>query len=138
MPETVGDILTKKVVVVTPDSSVYDAAKRMSDLEVSSTIIVDDSVKPIGVITEKDLVKRVIVQSVDPKTMKVTDIMTSPVKTIPPDTSVFYASQMMHKNNFRRIPVVDAAGKLLGLITEGDIANYFTEKRKQFVLENLD
>ena len=110
----------------------------MSELDVSSAIIVDKSVRPRGIVTEKDMVKRVIVQGADAKRTAVTKIMTSPVKSIPPETSIFYASEMMHQNNFRRLPVVTSAGKLLGLITEVDIANYFTEKRKQFVLENLE
>jgi len=134
----VGDILSKKVVVATPESSIYDVARRMSDLDVSSAVIVDKNVRPRGIVTEKDMVKRVIVQGSDAKKTAITKIMTSPVKTIPPDTNIFYASEMMNQNNFRRLPVVNAAGKLLGLITEGDIANYFTEKRKQFVLENLE
>lgn len=133
-----GDILSKKVVVATPESSIYDVARRMSDLDVSSAVIVDKNVRPRGIVTEKDMVKRVIVQGSDAKKTAITKIMTSPVKTIPPDTNIFYASEMMNQNNFRRLPVVNAAGKLLGLITEGDIANYFTEKRKQFVLENLE
>ena len=133
-----GDILSKKVVVATPESSIYDVARRMSDLDVSSAVIVDKNVRPRGIVIEKDMVKRVIVQGSDAKKTAITKIMTSPVKTIPPDTNIFYASEMMNQNNFWRLPVVNAAGKLLGLITEGDIANYFTEKRKQFVLENLE
>ena len=110
----------------------------MSDLDVSSAVIVDANVKPRGIVTEKDLVRRIIVKGENAKTTPVTKIMTSPVKSIPPETSIFYASEMMHQNNFRRLPVVNPAGKLLGLISEVDIANYFIEKRKQFVLENLE
>lgn len=125
------------MVVATPQNSVYDVARRMSELDVSSAIIVDSDIRPRGIVTEKDMVKRVIVQGTDAKKTAITKIMTSPVKTIPPDTNIFYASEMMQQNNFRRLPVVNATGKFLGLVTEGDIANYFTEKRKQFVLENL-
>tara|TARA_Y100000310_G_scaffold304212_1_gene343141 strand:+ start:815 stop:1231 length:417 start_codon:yes stop_codon:yes gene_type:complete len=137
MVETIKEVISKNLVVVTGEHSVFYAAKRMADLDTSSTIIVGPGMKPIGIITEKDLVKRVIVRSIDPKRVSVAEIMTSPIKTVLPNTSIFYAHQLMHENNFRRLPVVNTEGKLLGLVSDIDIGNYFAEKRKQLVLSNI-
>jgi CBS domain-containing protein len=128
--------MTKKVVVCSPDTSIMEAAKKMKDQTISSIVIIVDK-KPVGIVTERDFTNKVVSENLDTKKNTVSQIMTSPVITIPPDTTIYYANDYMNKKSFRRLPVVNESGELIGIITQRDLLNYFTEQRKKFVMTNL-
>lgn len=134
--ETVDTIMVKKVVTCTKDTSIMDAAKKMKDKTISSVVVVEGK-KPIGIVTERDFTKKVVSVNLSSKDNPVTKIMTNPVITIPPETTIYYANDYMQKKKFRRFPVTNKNGELVGIITQRDLLNYFTAQRKKFVIGSL-
>lgn len=119
------------LVVANSSDSIFVISNLMKERKVGSIIIInqDDQNYPIGIITERDIVRRVISDNKDPKQTKATEIMSKPLITIETNTYVYDVSVKMVKNKIRRLPVVK--GKTLsGIITITDIIKYFHEKNK--------
>jgi signal-transduction protein with cAMP-binding, CBS, and nucleotidyltransferase domain len=119
------------LVVANSSESIFKISNLMNERKVGSIIIIngDDQNYPIGIITERDIVRRVISDNKDPKHTKATEIMSKPLITIETNTYVSDVSLKMVKNKIRRLPVVK--GKTLsGIITITDIIKYFHEKNK--------
>ncbi|MBS3143542.1 CBS domain-containing protein [Candidatus Woesearchaeota archaeon] len=136
MVETVDKIMTRKVVTCSPETSIMDAAKKMRKKTISSVVVVLNK-KPIGIVTERDFTRKVVSVNLDAKKNNVSKIMTSPVISIPPNTNIYYANEYMQKKKFRRFPVTNEKGELIGIITQRDLLDYFTAQRKKFVMGNL-
>jgi len=118
----VKDVMTgvvKKVVTIDTGASLLEACKLMSDEGVSS-LVVTAANKIAGIVTERDCVRRGVAAEVDPKDMRIGDIMSKPVVTITPDKSIGEASDLMRSKGIRRLVVVDN-DKLVGIITSDDI-----------------
>lgn len=95
------------------------AARMMKERARGSLIVVDDR-KPIGIITERDLVRRIIAEDKS-TTTKVGDIMSEPLISVGPEATVSSAANVMYKNGIRRLPVIEE-GRLLGIVTSTDLA----------------
>lgn len=119
-PTTVADIMTIEAAEIQGEAPVTDAAKEMAK-KGSGCILVTEAGKVVGIVTERDLVRRVLGDGFDPTQVKVKDIMTTPLVTVGPTTSVEDASRIMSQYRVRRLPVVKD-GTLVGLITVSDIA----------------
>lgn len=115
----VTDAMTKRPSITEPDTSVYDCAQQMLNEHVGSLLIVKDK-KLLGIVTERDLLKRVLAKDVDIKNTKVKSIMTKDVTTISPNTDLYDAILFMSRYNTRRLPVLNE-NKVVGLITHKDI-----------------
>ncbi|MBV9176174.1 MAG: CBS domain-containing protein [Nitrososphaeraceae archaeon] len=127
MTLTIGDILGKKLESIEEMSSVQKAAKKMKDRDVSSLVVVDVDGKPQGLLTERDLVRKVCVNDVSTRTMTSKEIMSSPLITIKSDSTPSAAADMMLKNNVRHLLVVDdksKSNKPIGIVTPLDFARY--------------
>ncbi len=133
--ETVQDIMSKKVKTSTEDESLINIGKIMKKNDVSTVIIVRGT-KPKGIITERDMAQKVVASGLDVREENARDIMTSPIVTIKPTTNIFYASDLMGKEKFKKLPIVEK-GKLIGIVTQTDVIRYMREQRKKFVLSNL-
>jgi PAS domain S-box-containing protein len=120
----VGDIMTENVTTVCPGSSVVSTAKIMSDKNISC-IIVSDNGDLSGIITETDLLKRAVADSNDFRKMKVEQIMTFPVRSVPCNLSVLEASRIIEDENIRRLVVLEEE-RLVGIITQTDIVRILT------------
>ncbi|MCX8172378.1 MAG: CBS domain-containing protein [Archaeoglobaceae archaeon] len=116
----VKEIMTKDVCKASVDESIHVVAKRMVEYGVGSAVIMDGS-KPIGIITEKDLIAKIVAKNKSPSSVKVKEIMSYPLITIRPNTSVREAANIMTKKGIRRLPVVNDAGELVGIVTDNDI-----------------
>ena len=127
--------MSKKSVVFKEDSSIKDISKKMGKIDVGCAVVVRKS-KPVGIITERDIVKRVVAKDLDVYKTRAKDIMTSPVETINPEANIYYVAKIMKEKGYKRYPVAKN-GKYVGLVTQGDLINYFTEQRRKFVLKNL-
>jgi signal-transduction protein with cAMP-binding, CBS, and nucleotidyltransferase domain len=120
------------LVVANSSDTIFMISNLMKERKVGSIIIIneDEQNYPIGIITERDIVRRVISDNKDPKNTKANEIMSKPLITIETNTYVYDVSVKMAKNKIRRLPVVK--GKTLsGIVTITDIIKYFHEKNKE-------
>lgn len=113
------EVMTTDPVTAPPDLTVVEAASVMRDRGVGSLIVVEGG-KAIGIMTERDIVTKVAAEDRKASSLKVKDVMTSPVVSVHPHEEVEEAARRMSKRRIRRLPVVQD-GKLLGIITENDI-----------------
>lgn len=107
-------------VTVRLDESVYNAAKLMREKKIGSLICVDRD-KVLGIVTERDLVRRVLAEAQDPKMVKICNVMSSPVIAVAPEEDVVDAAQLMSKSGVKRL-VVMKGSKLVGIFTADDLA----------------
>jgi CBS domain-containing protein len=122
---TVKDIMTKEVVTIDVHQSVFEAAELMSTKGVGCLIVVVQGF-PVGVITERDMVKRVVAKR-SPVDQKVTEIMTKTLITVEPETSLKEAARVMSTNNVRRLPVLKN-NKLVGIVVATDFVRNVGKK----------
>jgi len=115
----VREAMKMKPVTVAPTTSVQDAAVLMAKHKIGNCIVVDK--KPIGIITESDIIRKVVSLGKQAKRVKVSEIMTTPIMVIDPYVELDEAMKIMGKCNIRRLPVIEN-DELLGIITIKDIA----------------
>jgi len=120
----VRDVMIKDVVSVGEDLSVYDVSKLMAEREIGSIVVVREGM-PVGIVTERDFLKRVIVAGRDTKTTRIREVASSPVVTVDPDTSIASAILLMEKNKVRRLVAVED-GKLAGIVSSRDFMKYLS------------
>jgi CBS domain-containing protein len=115
----VEEVMTKFPIIAKPDMTVHQAAKTMKAERVGSLVIVEDDT-PIGIITERDLVDKVVAEGKVPSKVTVKEVMSTPLVTVGPNESVAEAARRMSTLKMRRLPVV-FEGHLIGILTENDI-----------------
>jgi len=134
---TVADIISNKpdqtVVVTSPQETVFNAIKKMSEEKVGALVVVDSEMKPIGVISERDYLNKVVLKGLSSKSSLVKDIMTNDVYTAKPTISAARCMSTMTKGRFRHIPVVDDDGALLGIISIGDLVKHVIDQQKMTI-----
>ncbi|MFN4132922.1 MAG: cyclic nucleotide-binding/CBS domain-containing protein [Candidatus Hadarchaeales archaeon] len=116
---SIKEAMTAKVLTIGPNATVATAAKKMAENSVGSIVVVEGK-KPIGILTERDLLMKVVSTDAKPSKVLVKKVMSSPLTTIGPDSDVVEAARIMARNRIRRLPVVDK-GKLIGIVTTADI-----------------
>ncbi len=116
----IRSVMTKDVATVKETDTVYSAAKLMSSRKISCVVIVGGK-KPLGILTERDLIARVVVKGADAKKTKVSGIMTAPVFSVPPESDLVPTGELMKKKKVRRFTVTNDNGELIGLVTQTDI-----------------
>ncbi len=114
------DIMTKNVAYIRPEDTVAEAARLMQQYNIGS-VPVCDKTGVVGIVTDRDIVVRNVVTGDDPKTTPVSDIMSTKVSTVTPDTEVSLLGDIMSKHQIRRIPVVEN-NFLVGIVALGDLA----------------
>jgi CBS domain-containing protein len=122
----VKDVMTSPVVTADEDAPSNKIAKIMDENKLGCVIITNKAKKPVGIITERDLVKRVLSENVVPDTIKAKEIMTSPLVTIEPEATISEAARRMSRLDIRRLGVV-YKGNLVGLISSRDILGVMPE-----------
>lgn len=116
----VKDVMSSPVITVNENETVDKAAKIMDKYDLGCTIVTGKEGKPLGIITEKDLVKRVLAKDTLPSTLKAKDVMTAPLITIDPNMTLSEAARRMSRLDVRRLGVI-YKGELLGIISSKDI-----------------
>ena len=134
--ESVKDIMNKKITVFDVNSNVEKIANFMGRVDIGAVIITKNK-KIVGIITERDIVKRVVARNLDPKKTKSYQVMTSPVESVPPEANIYYVSNIMQRKGYKRYPVVKN-GKVVGMLSQTILIGYFTQQRKKFVLKYLN
>jgi CBS domain-containing protein len=114
--------MTKGVIAIDEDVTALDAAKMMTEKGISSLIVEKDHV-PIGIISERDFVKKICVKDILPSSIKVGTIMSKIQTYASPDTTVDVAVQRMVNHKIRRLPII-SDGKVVGIITVTDLAKH--------------
>lgn len=125
MKGTVGDFMRKNLITIEESASVQEAANKMKDKNVSSLVVIDEISRPLGLITERDLVRKACTHDVSTSKLMNKEIMSSPLITIESKSSASEAVDMMLKNNVRHLLVVDSKSseglnKPIGIVTPLD------------------
>jgi CBS domain-containing protein len=113
------DVMTNKPVMALKEMSLVEAAKLMDEENVNS-LVIQENEKAKGIITDEDLVRKVIAKGLDPKKAKLKDVMSSDLIAIKSNKDIYDALILMRQNNIRQLPVVDN-DKLVGFLTSKDI-----------------
>lgn len=111
--------MTRPVITVTKDTKLKRVVKLMGDNNIGSVVVVENDI-PIGIFTERDLVK-VVRKDFNVDELIVKEVMTSPIKKVGLESTVLDISKLMNKHHFRRVIVVDDLGRLAGIVTAQDL-----------------
>ncbi|QUL37948.1 CBS domain-containing protein [Erythrobacter sp. JK5] len=107
-----------------PETTVFEAVTQMAEKNFGSIFITDAQDHVLGVMTERDIFRRVIGEGRDPKTTPVSEVMTSDVRMASKDDEILPWLQMMSNERFRRLPIVDENKKLVSVMSQGDFVAY--------------
>ncbi len=118
----VEDVMIREVITIDEESSVREAAEVMNKFEIGCLIAIRKG-KAVGIITERDLLKRVVAEAKDVNKTKVKDIMSSPLVVVEPKMELEEAVKLMFQMKIKKLPVVDGK-RLVGLVTITDIARF--------------
>lgn len=113
-------IAKQKILTATAEITVVDAARLMKKKSVGAVMVVKDNGRLAGIFTERDAVFRVLAEGRDPKTTRLSDVMTAQPQTITPEKPFGHALLMMYESGFRHVPVVED-GKPVGMVSARDV-----------------
>ena len=126
------DMMTQKVVCCLPDDKVAKAAKKMKKTDIGSVPVVENKENKIliGIITDRDLALKVIGKGRKPQSTKIKKVMTKNVVTCLANDDLQKAMNLMSENQLRRIPIVDKNNRVVGIISQADIATRLNQAEK--------
>jgi len=125
---SVGRICSREIDIAEANETARDAARRMHQRDVGTLVVLNDDRQPIGLVTDRDLVCRVLAPPRDPETTRVGEIMTTNPKVLREDSPIEGALGLMRAGSFRRVPIVDASGRLVGILTLDDVLALLAEE----------
>ena len=127
-----NEVMTKDPSCCVPTDTTFEAAQLMKSGNVGSIPVVKDkeTKRLEGIVTDRDLTLKVVAEGRDPKTTRVEDAMTTGVVSCRPDDNVNQAMELMEQHQVRRIPIVDASDRLVGIIAQADIATRIEAPKK--------
>ncbi len=114
----VKDIMKKNVIAIDQDMTIKDAAVMMDDSNIGCVIVTKKSI-PIGILTERDFIKRVSAKET-PLSAHLSEVMSTPLITVSPDETIWEAAEIMKKNKIHKMPV-QQNNKIVGILTASDI-----------------
>jgi CBS domain-containing protein len=135
--KTVRDLLKQKgstIWSVPPDSTVYDALQLMADKNIGALLVIDSG-RPVGIFSERDYARQVILKGKTSKDTPVRDVMTSKVVFVRPEQNIEECMALMTDKRFRHLPVLEE-GQLAGLLSIGDVVKAVISE-KDFLIEQL-
>lgn len=118
-----GEICNRQVAAIGSRASLYEAARLMRQDHVGCIVVIDEAMgrKAIGIVTDRDVVVEVVAAGLDPKTVTVGEIMASSLVVAREDDDALASLKAMRRRGVRRLPVVDAKGALIGIVTLDDL-----------------
>lgn len=125
----VAEVMTRGIDLVDPSATVQAAATRMAELDVGAVLIGSESAIE-GILTDRDIIVRVVVEGRHPAQITVREVMTPDVVGCGTDDDIEEAFAIMREGQFRRMPVLDADGKPMGIVTLGDLARHVESPEK--------
>jgi CBS domain-containing protein len=111
-----------KIQSISPSDSVYHCAQKLAEYKVGALLVMEQD-KLLGIVSERDILRKIVAIDADAKSIKVADIMTSDLVTVLPSTSVREAMRIVTDRRVRHLPVIEN-GKLVGLISIGDLTRW--------------
>lgn len=135
----VSELMTKDPACCTPDAGLQEAARLMKEHDCGCIPIIEDqnSKKPVGVITDRDICCRTVAEGKNPLDLTVKEVMTSNVETVTKDTSVEDCCTLMEDKQIRRVVVVDENGGCCGIVAQADIALQASENKTAEVVQEV-
>lgn len=137
MAEVIKDLLkikNKNIWTIEPGATVYDAISEMANKQIGALVVLEDK-KVIGIITERDYARKVILQDKSSKDTLVREIMTERVIYVKPDQKIEDCMALMTKKHIRHLPVLDG-DRLVGMISIGDVVKTLISE-KEFLIDQL-
>jgi CBS domain-containing protein len=137
--DSVGMILKDKggqIWFIDPAATVYEALQVMADKGIGALLVMQNN-RLLGVISERDYARKIILTGRSSKTTPVSDIMSSPARTVSLDTTVDDAMRIMTEHRIRHLPVLDGAAKVAGIISVGDLVKWIITSHEQ-TIEQLE
>jgi CBS domain-containing protein len=122
---SIKDIMTKNVITITADKTVFEATELMDTKKIGCLIVVQNDA-PVGIATERDIVRRIVAKKL-PYTLKVSEIMTTNLVTVDPESSLKDAARLMSNHKIRRLPVVKQ-NRLVGIVVASDFVRNVGKK----------
>ena len=127
----IGDICVREVLVAERGTTAQEAAKLMRQYHVGDLVVVDATSGrrvPVGIVTDRDIVISVVATGLDPKVFTLGDLLTREVVVGPADEGIFETIQKMRRHGVRRMPIVDAQGSLVGIVSVDDLIQLLAEE----------
>jgi CBS domain-containing protein len=115
------DVMTVAPVCCGPRATLAEAARMMADSDCGSIPVVEHG-RPVGILTDRDIVCRAVAEGLDPASSKVSDVMTQPIESVRENATLEECCDRMERRQIRRVLVVDAEGLCVGIIAQADIA----------------
>jgi CBS domain-containing protein len=112
------------VLTFKPDETVFSAVQIMSERNYGAAIVIGPDQKPLGIVTERDFMRRLLNKELDQKKTKLSQIMTTDLKLAKADDNLIDWLRQMSNERFRHLPVVDDNGVLIGIMSQGDFVSY--------------
>jgi CBS domain-containing protein len=107
-----------------PNDMVIDAVRAMSERNYGAVVIVDTDLRPVGIVSERDFMRRLLNRALDPNVTRLDEIMTRDLKVARKDDELLGWLQQMSNERFRHLPIVDDDGKLINIMSQGDFVSY--------------
>jgi CBS domain-containing protein len=126
----VKDIMAKNIMSIEHDKTILDACKKFQEKNLGSLVVVNAGVV-VGIITERDIIERVVLQQKTPKKTKIEDVMSKNIITIHASAKIEQAAELMKKHHIKKLPVI-VNNEFVGIITVTDLANIMPNFSKLF------
>lgn len=137
---TVGDVMTRKVITASPETTFQEAVRLLEENRISGLPVVDRDGKLVGIVSEADLLNKAEKRDPDAYVLEsrrhrldrsrasaldVASAMSRDIVSVRPDSAIALAAREMHARGFKRLPVVDSEGRLVGIVSRGDVLKVF-------------
>ncbi len=137
MATKIAEVMTDRPRAVTPQTSVREAARLMEEEDVGSLPVVDEGVRLVGIVTDRDVALRVVGGGLDPEGTRVSEVASTDVVTLTPDHDLDEALGLMARAQVRRLPIVARENELVGILAQADIARAGKDKTTGEVIEAI-
>lgn len=136
LASTIKDTMKRNIVVVRPEDSIKEAVRNMASKNIGCLVVVDKN-KPVGIMTERDVIKRIMANGVDTEKTRIKEVMTRKIISLSSDRSIKEAVDILDKNKIKKLPVIEH-GKLIGIVTMTDLLRCISriEKKESKELRN--
>ena len=137
MGTKINEVMTERPRAVTPQTSVREAARLMEEEDVGSLPVVEEGVRLVGIVTDRDVALRVVAGGLDPDATRVGEVASAEVVTLTPEHDLDEALELMARAQVRRLPIVVRENELVGMLAQADIARVGKEKSTGEVIEAI-